>query len=286
MRQFNKVAIIGVGLIGGSIGLAIKKKGLAKEVIGIFRHKRTLQRAIRCKAIDRGVLEIKAGVKDADLIIIATLVYSIPTVAKEISLYAKKGAIITDVGSTKDWIVNNIERILDRSSGDVFFVGSHPMAGSEHTGVEFAKAALLNKTPCIVTRTGKTDRRALKTVIDFWSSLGARVGIMSPKDHDKHIALVSHLPHLVAFSIAGAVPKGDLIYAAEGFKDTTRVASSDPKLWADIFLTNKKELIDACRMFEGYYKSIMKSLSKNDYAQVVELLKKAKTKRDKFFYER
>jgi len=285
MKRFRKITIIGVGLIGGSIGLAIKRKRLADEVVGVFRHKSTLSRALKCKAIDRGVSSIRDGVRGADLVIVATPVHSIPAITKEAARYVKKNTIITDVGSTKDWIVANIEKGLGGST-KVFFVGSHPMAGSDHTGVEFARPTLLDKTPCIVTKTAKTNSRALKTIANFWKALGAKVEIMSPASHDKHITMISHLPHLVAFAIAGAVPESDLIYAAEGFKDTTRVASSDPGLWADIFLTNKKKIIDACRMFEAYYKDIIKSLSKDDYTLVVKLLAKAKAKRDKFVHEK
>lgn len=283
MKRFNKIAIIGVGLIGGSIGLAIKKKRLAKEVIGVFRHNSTLRRALKEKAVDRGVMDLRSGVKDADLIIIASPVYSIPYLAAEAARFAKRGAIITDVGSTKKWIVDRVERALSRCK-PVSFVGSHPMAGSERSGVESAKSDLLESSPCIVTATRKTSKRALKVVVDFWESLGAKVEVMDPKTHDRRVSLISHLPHIVAFSVVGAVPERDIIYAAEGFRDTTRVASSDPALWADIFLTNKKEVLKSCRMFEKYYKAILKVLSRGDYFKTVKLLKKAKAKRDKFFH--
>jgi len=283
MRLFNKVTIIGVGLIGGSIGLAIKKKGLAKEVTGVFRRPSTLRRALRHKAIDNGTLRVEEGVKGADLIILATPVYSIPLVGREAIRYADAGAIITDAGSTKIWVVARMET-LAASARSIFFVGSHPMAGSENAGVEFATADLFKSSPCIVTRTARTDEAALKKVAAFWEALGARVKVMSPGAHDKSISLVSHLPHLVAFSLAGAIPEKDIVYAAEGFRDTTRVASSNPKLWADIFLTNKKEIINAGRMFEKYYADIVRALSKGDYGGIVRMLKKAKSKRDKFVY--
>lgn len=276
--RFNRITIIGVGLIGGSIGLAIKKKRLAKEVIGVFRHKSTLKKALRHKAIDKGTMFIKNGVKDADLIILATPVHSIPIVARDVIRCTKKGAIITDVGSTKKWLVGQIEKTLVEQR--VFFVGSHPMAGSEHAGVEFARYDLLKDSPCIVTRTNRTNKKALAKVINFWKALGTKVEIMSPDIHDRSVSLISHMPHIVAFSLAGMVPEKELRYAAEGFKDTTRVASSDPRLWADIFLTNKKQILKSSRMFEKYYKKIIGALSKSRYSEMVRLLKKAKAVRD------
>lgn len=283
MMQFKKVTIIGVGLIGGSIGLAIKKRGLAGEVTGVFRRPSTLRKAIRCKAVDNGTMSIAEGVKDADLIILAAPVHTIVTTAREAIKYAKKGAVITDAGSTKAWIVGKVEKMLSGNSS-IHFIGSHPMAGSEHAGVEFAKKDLLDGAPCIVTKTVNTNKRALKIIINFWKTLGARVVVLSPSGHDRSVSLISHLPHIVAFGLAGAVPSEQLVYAAEGYRDTTRVASSDPELWADIFLTNRKDIAKACREFEIYYKAILKAISKNDYKGTVRLLKAAKSKRDKLAY--
>jgi len=279
MVQFKKIAIIGVGLIGGSIGLAIRKRSLANEVVGVFRHESTLKRALRCNAVDKATMFVESGVKGADLIIVASPVHSIPKIVKMAAKYAKKGAIITDAGSTKAWIVSSVEKSLAKDR-KVHFVGSHPMAGSEHAGVEFARADLFEKAPCIVTKTASTDRATLSRVIKFWGSLGAIVKVMSPASHDKSVSLISHLPHIVAFGLTGSVPLRELQYAAEGFKDTTRVASSDPELWADIFLTNKREILKAGRLFESYYKDILKAISKGDHKKTVGLLKRAKSKRD------
>lgn len=283
MKLFSRITIIGVGLIGGSIGLAIKKRRLAVEVTGVFRRRSTLKKALKLRAVDRAVMSIEDGVSHADLIILAAPVCSIPRLAAEAIKYAKEGAIITDVGSAKAWIVNSVEKMLGAYTG-VSFVGSHPMGGSEHAGVEFAKDSLLEDTPCIVTRTARTDGGALNKIVRFWKLIGAKVTVASPGRHDKSVALISHLPHLVAFSLAGAVPQEEISFAAEGFKDTTRVASSDPNLWADIFLTNRREIISAAKKFEGYYRKIKKVLSRGDYAGTVRLLGLAKAKRDKFVY--
>ena len=282
MARFKKVAIIGVGLIGGSIGLAIRKRDLAREVVGVFRREATLKKALKCKAVDKATMFIEGGVNGADLIIVASPVHSIPKIIKMAAKYAKKGASITDAGSTKTWIVDSVEKSL--KSGRIHFVGSHPMAGSEHAGVEYARADLFEGAPCIVTKTAATDRTSLNRVIKFWSSLGAIVKVMSPAAHDRSVSLISHLPHIVAFGLAGSVPLKELQYAAEGFKDTTRVASSDPELWADIFLTNRREILKAGRFFEGYYKGILKAISKGDRLKVVNFLKRAKSKRDALTY--
>lgn len=284
--KFNKVAIIGVGLIGGSIGLAIKKKHLAKEVIGVFRRQSTLKRALKHNAIDRGTMSIKDGAENADLIILATPVLDIPGLARDVISLAKKGAIITDVGSTKKWIIDEIEgtttyRTMRRPYRNISFVGSHPMAGSEHAGVEFARSDLLKGSPCIVTKTAKTDKAALKKVISFWKALGAKVKVMTPSDHDMSVSLISHLPHIVAFSLAGAVPVEELAYAAEGFKDTTRVASSDPRLWTDIFFSNSQEIVNAAAMFEKKYKKLVEAVKNRNHRKIMRLLGEAKAKRDK-----
>ena len=269
--------------MGGSIGLAIMKRKLANEVIGVFRRPSTMKKALRRKAISSGTLDIKEGVKHADLIIIATPVGLIPEMVLRAAKFVKKGAIITDAGSTKAWIVERVEKKLG-SNARPHFVGSHPMAGSERAGVESASSDLLNGSPCIVTKTAKTDRGALKKVSRFWKALGAKVKIMSPQGHDRSVSLVSHLPHIVAFGLAGAVPARELECAAEGFRDTTRVASSDPRLWADIFTTNKKEIAKAAKLFDDYYRDILKAVKGSRRADVVRLLTKAKSRRDKLSY--
>lgn len=280
MTRFNKITIIGVGLIGGSIGLAIRKRRLAKEVIGVFRRRSTLRRAMKRRAVDRGVMDIADGVRGADLIIIATPVHSIPALTREAAAAAKKGAIITDAGSTKGWIVGSIEKMP--ACHGVSFVGSHPMAGSEHTSVEYARDDLICGAACIVTRTRKTDAKALAKVAAFWKALGGRVSIMDPVRHDASVSMISHLPHIVAFSLAGSVDPKDLRYAAEGFKDTTRVASSDPGLWADIFLTNRRQLLRAGRTFDGSFRKLLGAVAASDRRALVGLLSRAKATRDRF----
>lgn len=280
--KFKKVAIVGVGLIGGSIGLAIKKRHIAREVVGVFRRESTLKRALKARAVDRGTLSIAEGVEGADLIILASPVCSIPALAKKVIRSAKKGAIITDAGSTKKWIVGSVEKMIGRKSG-VSFVGSHPMAGSEHAGVEFAREDLVEGSPCLVTRTARTDKRSLAKIVSFWRSLGGKVDIMTPEAHDRAVSLISHLPHLVAFSLAGAVPSLFLKYAAEGFKDTTRVASSDPELWVEIFSTNRSELLRSAKAFAAFYNKLTGLIKRGRFDELKRLLGSVKSRRDGYF---
>ena len=283
MAEFKKVAIIGVGLIGGSIGLSIKRGHSAGKVVGVFHKKRTLRKALRHKAVDIAVMDTGSGVRDADLIILASPVHLIPDLAGKVVKCAKPGAIVTDVGSTKEWIVNKIEKMFRKSPG-IHFVGSHPMAGSEHAGVEFASDDLFEGSPCIVTRTPATNGAALKKVTNFWRSIGLKVKVMSPREHDRTVSLISHLPHVVAFALAGAVPGKEMQCAAEGFRDTTRVASSDPELWADIFLTNRKSILDSGRSFTRQYVALLRAIKNGDRRATVKILKNSKSTRDRYLH--
>jgi len=235
VKKFNKIAIIGVGLIGGSIGLAVKKRKLAKQVVGIFRRPSSLKKALKCRAIDRGTLDMAEGVSGADLVIIATPVGLVPVMAKKAMPHMAKGAILTDVGSVKGFIEREV---VGSVSHGIKFVGSHPMAGSEKSGVENAEADLFKGALTILTRTRRTDLAALRRVDSFWKALGSRVKVLSPEEHDARVALVSHLPHMVAQSLCLILDDKSEPYAAGGFKDTTRIAASDPVMWTDIAATN------------------------------------------------
>lgn len=284
MKRFNKIVIIGVGLIGGSIGLAIQKRGIACEVAGVFRRRSTLAKALKRKAVSRGYMNVADGVKGADFIIVASPVRAIPRLVREAAKYAKPGTIITDAGSTKRWIVDSVAGIA-LAGRKIYFVGSHPMAGSEHTSVEYARSDLLDGAACIVTKTRFTDKKAFSKVVAFWKTLGARVSVMDPASHDSSVANISHLPHIAAFGLAGSVDVKDLKLAAEGFKDTTRVASSDPDLWADIFLTNRKEVEASGAVFIKSFKKLISAVASGDRVKLVKLLKKAKSKRDRLIHE-
>jgi len=280
MKRFNKIAIIGIGLIGGSIGLTAKKKQLAKKVVGICRRPESVIAAKEAGAVDEVTEDYDKGLEDVDLAIIATPVGKIVDIAKEIKKHAKKEIIVTDVGSTKELIVKEVEKITRDSN--IKFVGAHPMAGSEKSGVKFASDNLFSNSICILTPTNKTNKNAFETVEKFWISLGAKCEILSPDEHDKYISLISHLPHIAAIAlIIEADEKGEsLKYASTGFKDTTRIASSNPNLWQDIFITNKDALLRALKDYKCALEGIERSIENEKTENLIALLKRAKDVRD------
>lgn len=278
MKLFNKVAIIGVGLIGGSIGMAIRKKRLAKEIIGVCRKRKSLENAIRKKAIDRGFLDIEKAVWGADLVILATPILSMPKLIKGALGFLKKDCVLMDVGSTKAQITKAIEGIISK---DIKFVGTHPMAGSEKSGVNAADANLFCGALCIITKTKNTDRNALKRIKLLWQTLGADIKIMKPSVHDRIISTTSHLPHLVAANLVSSVPRKDFEFAATGFGDTTRIALSDPDMWVDICLSNKKEIINALDRFSANLNILRNAIKTKNRKLLFAILKKARQKRAK-----
>lgn len=272
--MFKKVAIIGTGLIGGSLALSLKKKKIASEVVGVSRHKKSLAAAKRIGAIDRGSLN-PLIIKGADLIILATPVNVILNLAAKISKIAGTDAIITDVGSTKKEIVAKLENIFPN------FVGSHPLAGSEKRSIGNADPEMFIGSVCILTPTRKTKRPALKRIKGFWNRLGATTIDLSPENHDRILAFTSHLPHISAFSLMGSVPQQYLKFASGGLKDTTRIAASDSQLWADIFLSNRKNILKAISVLEKNLANIKSALNNKDRKSLVKILRRAKKKREK-----
>ncbi len=272
MRLFNQVAIIGVGLIGGSIGLAIKKRRIAKRVIGISRRKKTINNAISRRAIDYGSQDLSV-VRDSDLIILASPVGSIIQIGIRISSLVKPEAIITDTGSTKKIIVKELENVLPN------FVGSHPLAGSEKQGIDNARGDLFCGSLCVLTPTVNTKKPVLNKIKRFWTALGARVTYLSPQRHDEFISCVSHLPHAIAFSLILSVPRSSLFLASTGLSDTTRIASSPEEVWKDIFLTNSKNILKALERFTGSLSCIKSAIMRKDTRSLEILLRRARAKR-------
>jgi prephenate dehydrogenase len=275
--MFKKVTIIGLGLIGGSLALAIKEKKLAKEVIGVSRRKSTIGWAAKKKIVDSATLDLKRGVKDSDLVIVATPVLKIAEITRSIVPFLKKGAILTDAGSTKRYIVKEAEKIIRKG---VYFVGSHHIAGSEKSGVKSADKDLFKKTYCIITKTKNTDPKAVAALKKFWSRLEMRVIVMTPEGHDKLLSRISHLPHAASVSLVNSVDSGSLKFAAGGFRDTTRIASGEPALWKDIFFTNKDNLIKDVEILRKELSKIQTALKNNDQACLFNLLGRAKVIRD------
>ncbi len=275
--MFKKIAIVGVGLIGGSIGLAVKKRKLAKEVIGVTRRESSRRKALKVKAVDKATLNLREAVKDADLVIIAAPVGKITGLAGASLKFMKKGAILTDVGSTKKHIVWKIEKFANKK---VHFIGTHPMAGSEKTGVKNATSLIFDKAPLIITKTKNTDKKALARLKKFWENLGCRTFVLSPEKHDMHASLASYLPHVVSFALSDSQTEDSLKFVAASFKDITRVSSSDPELWKDIFLSARPSVLKSIRVFSKSLKALEKAIRKKDAHAVKRFLSKAKSIRD------
>ncbi|MFA5087807.1 MAG: prephenate dehydrogenase/arogenate dehydrogenase family protein [Candidatus Omnitrophota bacterium] len=276
-QLFNRVTIVGVGLIGGSLGLAIRKHNIAREIFGVSRQSFTLGHALKMKAIDKGFHDIKEGVKHADFVILATPVGSIVGLLQHIGPYLKRNCIVTDVGSTKVSIVDAAKKNLPSPS---FFVGSHPLTGSEKKGVIYAHDQLFENSTCVMTPTDITNRLARDKVKHFWTKIGAKVRMVSPDEHDQILAYISHLPHLLAFGLMEAVPPEFLGYATQRLKDTTRIASSSPQLWNDICLANAKHILKSLDEVVKNLSLYRKAIVTKDEKELTEHFQKAKTKRD------
>jgi len=274
----QKVAIVGVGLIGGSIGLALRQRGLAAEVVGIGRRQSSLDKALDCGAIDRAELDLKQGVAAADVVIVASPVGAvIEHVCTALDSVGSQ-ALVTDVGSTKATICAGIEKQAKMLSSQ--FVGSHPLAGDHRTGPENARADLLDRKTVVITPTSSTLVSAVNQTESFWQSLDARVVRMSPNEHDQALAATSHLPHLVASALAAATPDEWLSLAATGWADTTRVAAADPELWTQIFTQNKTALLDSLDRLVDQIDQLRAGISAENWSQIQDTLKKAKQTRD------
>ena len=275
--MFKRITIIGLGLIGGSLGLAIRKQGLAKEVTGVSRRRTTIVRALSIGVADKVTLDAGKAVKGSDLIILCAPVLRIIDILKEISGSLDKGSIVTDVGSTKTEIVKKIESRLPEG---VNFVGSHPLAGSEKSGVMHSDEGLFKGAYCVLAKTSKTRQTALNKVKKFWQRIGMKVEVMSPEKHDSVISRLSHLPHAVSVALCNSCSGHDLRLAAGGFKDTARIASGEPELWKDIFLTNRKNIARDIKALKNELSKIEKALAENNSGEMMKLLKKAKNIRD------
>ena len=273
MRLFNKVAIIGTGLIGGSMALAIKKKCLAHQIIGVSRHKNTLIWGKKSRVIDKGSQDLSI-IQDADLVVLATPVNTILKLAGIILKFIRKDSIVTDVGSTKKEIVSKLSKIFPN------YVGSHPLAGSEKRGLVNASTDIFKNSLCILTPAKNTNPKALKKIKDLWNRLGARVIFLSPDTHDRILSFVSHLPHVIAFSLIDIVPDKYLKFGATGLKDTTRIALSDSRLWVDILLSNRENMLKSIEHFENNLSRIKSAINKRDERTLIKILKKAKGKRE------
>jgi len=257
----RQLAIVGVGLLGGSVAKAARVGGLARRIIGVGRAPERLRPAVDDGTLDAAVTDLDAGVREADFILLAAPVLAIEGLLERVWRAAPDGTLITDVGSTKRNIVRAAERLA--ATRPLAFVGSHPLAGSEQAGYGVARADLFRGATVVVTPTEGTELEAVKTTTGFWEALGARVTSLDPETHDRTVAAISHLPHLIACALvdgAVRVEPAALDLAARGFRDTTRIAAGDPDMWTEIFLANRDALSASVEAFRDALADLQRAI--------------------------
>jgi prephenate dehydrogenase len=278
--MFPTLSIVGVGLIGGSLGLAARKHKVAHRVIGVGRNPKSLAKALDLGAADEVTTDLYHGVREADLVVVCTPVESVAQFVHEAALNARPKTLMTDAGSTKELIVKQVEADLRKHKSQVDYVGSHPMAGSEKSGVEHARAELFEGHAVIVTPTKKSSPDAVERVHDFWQALGANVFQMSPAEHDRAVAAMSHVPHVVATALAAATAATSLPLAGGGWLDTTRIAAGDPELWRQILAQNRTHALKGLAQFEKVLAAMRAALESENDAKLLKLLEAGKNIRD------
>ena len=282
---FDSIAIVGVGLIGGSLGMAAKKHRLTRRVIGIGRTEQKLMRAKILGAIDDYSLDLSTGAAEADLVVICTPVSKVVDTLEQMAANLKAGAVVTDVGSTKRDIVEQAVKILPDW---IHFIGGHPMAGSEQQGVDSAFPDMFLGATYVLTPTDDTDLAALGSMTAFAESIGARVEAMSPEEHDLAVAIISHLPHAIAGALlqtaeSAQSAQGSVFQLAAGsFRDLTRISDSSPELWRDICLSNIDSITRTIDDFEMRLNAFKEALSSGDEKAVMGFFEQARQIRQTF----
>lgn len=276
------VAIVGVGLIGGSLALALKEAGVVDRILGFDRDATNLAQALQLGVIDQactGPEELSA----ADLIFLATPVLAMPAALTAIASHLKSGAILTDGGSVKEAVIAALEPLLPPT---LRYVPGHPISGTERSGAQAAFATLFRGKRCILTPTNRTDPQALTLVTALWQAVGSEVVLMDAEKHDRILAAISHLPHMVAYALVNAVGAYDryeeniLLYSAGGFRDFTRIASSDPTMWRDIALTNRGALLEMIERFEADLAQLKEVIRNSDATALHAYFLRSKLNRD------
>ncbi len=252
--MFEKIALIGIGLIGGSIALEARKRGLAKTIVAATRSAETAATANRLKLADHCGTDLAAACENADLVIVCTPVGACGAVARTVAPKLKPGCIVSDVGSVKQTVIADMAPHVPKG---VHFVPAHPVAGTEYSGPEAAILDLFQGRWCILTPLPDSDATAVDRLEAFWKALGSEVNRLDPKNHDRILAITSHLPHLIAYTIVGTADdlgghlnSEVLKYAAGGFRDFTRIAASDPTMWRDVFLNNREAVLEVLQRFQ------------------------------------
>ena len=278
--MFNKVCIIGCGLIGSSLARAIKKNNLSNKIVSSNRSEATNRRVIELRIVDDSSTNIKKMVKDSDLVIIATPLSSYESVILKIKDSLKNGSILTDVGSVKEKIINLVEKFVPM---DVSWIPSHPIAGTEESGPNAGFAELFNNRWCIITPSEKAKKQDIKILEAFWKKIGSKVDIMDVKQHDYILSITSHIPHLIAYNIVNTSmsiqnEKNTTIvkYSAGGLRDFTRIAASNPIMWRDIFILNKKNTSKMINKFIKNLEDLKVAIENEDGKKLEEIFTKTK----------
>jgi prephenate dehydrogenase len=277
--RWRRVTVIGTGLIGGSLALALRRRGRVGEIVGVGRGVENLALARRRRVVDRVTTDPVEGVRGADLVVLATPVGALPELAKTIAPALRTGAIVTDVGSVKERVMRAVEPAIQPHA---YFVGGHPIAGAEDSGAGAASASLFEGRRCILTPTPRTDAAALGRIRRMWTGVGARVIEMSPVTHDRILGAVSHLPHVVAFALVNAVSASEkeaLDFAGAGFRDFTRIAASHAEMWRDIVLDNRECVLASLEAAQGELARIRALIDRRDGARLLQAFRKARETR-------
>jgi prephenate dehydrogenase len=284
--HWKKITLVGVGLLGGSLGLAIKRHKLASRVCGFVRRPASVTESEAAGAVDQATLDLVAAVQDADLVVLCTPIAQMRALSEQMLPGLKPGALVTDVGSVKGTVVRELEPLIAPTGAQ--FIGSHPMAGAERMGVSAARADLFADAVCVVTPTKQTKPEAVKRIVDFWKAVGGSPLRLTPELHDDLVGRSSHLPHIVAAELANYVlspihPKEQARLCANGFRDTTRIASGSPEMWRDIALANRKNLARVIGVFVEDLQELRHALDHCDTQVIEEFFVNAKRRRDAWF---
>ncbi|HEU5194327.1 MAG TPA: prephenate dehydrogenase/arogenate dehydrogenase family protein [Methylomirabilota bacterium] len=281
--MIERLAIVGVGLLGGSLAKAARAHAIAREIVGIGRDEGRMRPAVTEGTLDGATTDLAAGLRGADRVVLAATVLANEHLLPALWQAAAAGAIVTDVGSTKRGIVAAAERLVP-GRRDVLFVGSHPMAGSEKAGYAVSRADLFQGATVVVTPGESSTPAAVKSVSELWSAVGARVVTLEPEAHDRAVAAISHLPHMVAWALVDAVARFEpdaFDVAARGFKDTTRIAASDPDVWREILLANRDAVTASVAAFRVALDDLERLVARGDGEALTALLARVKTAREK-----
>jgi len=283
--HWQQITIVGVGLLGGSLGMAAKQRRLSTRVVGYVRRQASVTECEAAGACDKAEVDIQAAVRGADLVILCTPLAQMGELAKRMLPALKRDAIVTDVGSVKGGVVAELEPVI--AGAGAHFVGSHPMAGAEKTGVGAATADLFHQAVCVVTPTANSDPGGVSRVEAFWRSVGGLPIRMAPETHDDLVSRSSHLPHVVAAELVNYVlspvhPKEQAMVCANGFRDTTRVASGSPEMWRDICLSNRVNLARVLGVFIEDLQEFQIALDTADAKAIEEFFAQARERRDRW----